>query len=260
MTIHRTLWASLLAGVLPFAVAAQGVEYGPEITLGDGTLRTFAETNAAGLATRIGVEITEAALASVGTDMLFVSAPLPEAAAAAGYNHLSLDWMPHGHAPGELFGVPHFDVHFYMTTEAERLSIDPSDPLFMAKAENRPSTELLPANFVAPPEPEPVPAMGEHWVDITDPVFAGSPFEAVLIYGAWDGEVIFVEPMVTRDLLESRVDFGGELGQPAQVTQAVSLPNAWSVSFDDETGVHVVSIDNLVARTPGDEAVSVPTN
>ena len=168
--------------------------------------------------------------------------------------------MPHGHAPGDLFGVPHFDVHFYMTTEAERLAIDPSDPLFMKKAANRPSADLMPPNFVPPPELDPIPAMGEHWIDVTDPVFAGQPFEAVLIYGAWDGEVIFVEPMVTRDLLLSRRDFGGELSQPERVAEAASLPSSWSVSFDAETGVHLVSIDDLVARTPGDEAAAAATN
>lgn len=260
MTFHSTLRAALLAGVMPLSAAAQGIEFGPEMPLGDGTVRAFAETDAAGLATRIGIEMTEAAVTSLGHDMVFVTVPLPEAALAAGYDHVSFDWMPHGHAPGDLFAVPHFDVHFYMTTEAERLAIDPADPLFMEKAANRPSAEFMPPNFVPPPQLDPIPAMGEHWVDVTDPVFAGQPFEAVLIYGAWDGEVIFVEPMVTRDLLLSRRDFGGDLGQPARVAGAVSLPSAWSVSFDDEAGVHVVSVDGLVARTPEEGGTPAPTN
>lgn len=257
MTIHRTLRAALLAGMAPLAAAAQGTAFGPEMPLGEGTVRAFAETDAAGLATRIGIEMTEDAVGTLGHDMVFVTVPLPEAALDAGYDHISLDWMPHGHAPGDLFGVPHFDVHFYMITEAERLAIDPADPLFMEKAANRPSADLMPPNFVPPPELDPVPAMGEHWLDVTDPVFGGQPFEAVLIYGAWDGDVIFVEPMVTRDLLLSRRDFGGALGQPARVKEPVSLPNAWSVSFDAVTGVHVVSIDALEARGP-DEGIAAP--
>jgi hypothetical protein len=192
MTIQQTLRAALLVGFAPLAAAAQGIEFGHETSLGNGTVRAFAETDAAGLATRIGVEMTEKAVASLAHDMVFVTVPLPEAAILAGYDHVSLDWMPHGHAPGDLFGVPHFDVHFYMTTEAERLAIDPADPLFMQKAANRPSAEFMPPNFAPPPELDPIPAMGEHWVDITDPVFVGQPFEAVLIYGAWDGEVILV--------------------------------------------------------------------
>lgn len=260
MTFNRTVGATLLACIAPFAAHAQGIEFGAEMPLGTGTVRAFAETDATGLATRIGVEMSEEAVASLGHDMVFITVPLPEAATSAGYDHVSLDWMPHGHAPGNLFGVPHFDVHFYMTTEAERLAIDPSDPLYMEKAANRPSADLMPANFMPPPELDPIPAMGEHWVDVTDPVFAGKPFEAVLIYGAWDGEVIFVEPMVTRDLLVSRRDFGGELGQPDRVAEAVSLPNAWSVSFDAASGAHVVSIDALVPRVPADEIVAPHSN
>ena len=217
MIAHRIVSAALLAGAAPFAAAAQGIEFGPELPLGEGTVRAFAETDGAGLATRIGVELTEDAVATLGHDMVFVTVPLPEAAQEAGYDHVSLDWMPHGHAPGELFGAPHFDVHFYMTTEAERLAIDPSDPLFMKKAAERPSAALMPENYAPPPVLDPIPAMGEHWLDMTDPVFAGQPFEAVLIYGAWAGAVTFVEPMVTRDLLLAHRDFGGN----------VASPNAW---------------------------------
>ncbi|MDF0603700.1 hypothetical protein P1J78_23525 [Psychromarinibacter sp. C21-152] len=260
MTIHRTLRAALLASVVPLSAAAQTLEYGPEMPLGAGSVRAFAQTDAAGLATRIGIQMTEEAVASAGHDMVFVTVPLPDAARAAGYDHVSLDWMPHGHAPDDLFGVPHFDVHFYITTEAERLAIDPADPRFMEKAANRPSAELMPPTYMPPPDLDPIPAMGEHWLDVTDPVFAGQPFEAVLIYGAWDGDVTFVEPMVTRDLLLSRRDFGGALDQPDRVEEPVSLPAAWSVSFDTEAGVHVVSIDELLARVPGDASGAPATN
>ena len=259
MFAHRVLATALLAGIAPLA-SAQGIEFGPEMPLGDGTVRAFAETDAAGLATRIGLELTDEAVASLGQDMVFLTVPLPEPALDAGYDHVSLDWMPHGHAPGNLFGAPHFDMHFYMTTEAERLAIDPADPTFMEKAANRPSADLMPPNFVPPPQVEAIPAMGEHWLDATDPIFAGQPFQAVLIYGAWDGAVTFVEPMVTRDLLLSQRDFGGEVGQPERVAEAASFPNAWSVSFDAEAGVHRVSIDDLTQRVPGDQNEPMPTN
>jgi hypothetical protein len=250
---RSALRAALLAGLAlaPLAASAQGVERGAEMPLGDGTVHAFAETDTDGRATRIGIAMTEEAVASLAHDMVFVTVPLPEAARTAGYDHVSLDWMPHGHAPEGLFGAPHFDVHFYLTTEAERLAIDPADPLYMEKAGNRPDAAFMPADYAPPPQLDPIPAMGEHWLDSTDPIFAGAPFEAVLIYGAWNGETTFVEPMVTRDLLTSRRDFGGEVAQPEKVAREVSLPGAWSVSF--EADAHVVSIDALVPRAPGDE-------
>ncbi|MDG4647898.1 DUF5602 domain-containing protein [Roseibacterium sp. SDUM158017] len=262
MITKPSIRTMLLTGLAlwPLTLNAQGIEFAPELPLGDGTVRAFAEVAADGTPTRIGIEMTEEAIATLGPDMVFLTVPLPDAATEAGYDHVSLDWMPHGHAPGDLFGAPHFDVHFYLLTEAERLAIDPAAPLFMEKAANRPTADLMPPNYVPPPELDPIPAMGEHWLDATDPVFSGRPFEAVMIYGAWDGALIFAEPMVTRDLLLSQRDFGGNLGQPARVAQAVALPNAWSVSFDADRRVHVVSIDALEARTPGDEAGGPETN
>lgn len=259
MIAHRILSAALLSALAPFA-AAQGIEFGQALPLGEGTVRTFAETDAAGHATRIGLELTDAAVTSLGHDMIFLTVPLPTPARDAGYDHVSLDWMPHGHAPEGLFGAPHFDVHFYILTEPERLAIDPADPLFMQKAANRPSADLMPVNFVPPPQPEPIPAMGEHWLDATDPIFRGEPFEAVLIYGGWDGDLIFVEPMVTRDLLLSHRDFGGDVGQPRRVAQPVSLPDAWSVSYDPETRVHRVVIDELTPRKPDNRSDPGATN
>ncbi len=252
-----SLRAALFAGVfvLPVAATAQEIQKGPAQPLGDGAVLAFAETDAAGAVTRIGVEMTETAVASLGHDMVLVSVPLPEAARAAGYDHVALDWMPHGHAPEGLFDSPHFDVHFYMTSEAERLAIDPSDPLYMQKAGNRPDAALMPANYMPPPQVEPVPAMGEHWVDMTASIFSGQPFEAVLIYGAWDGAVTFVEPMVTRELLQSHRSVGGKVAQPERVAASVSLPGAWSVSHDPAAGLHVISIDGLVARSPDKPAV-----
>ncbi len=58
--------------------------------------------------------------------------------------------MPHGHAPDALFGAAHFDVHFYLVTEAERLAVDPADPHFMDKAAHEPDRALMPADFVPP--------------------------------------------------------------------------------------------------------------
>ena len=70
----------------------------------------------------------------------------------------------------------------------------------------------------------------------------------------------FVEPMVTRDLLLSKRDFGGDLAQPERVAETVSLPGAWQVSYDPDAGVHRVSIDGSVTRVLGDSGAKSATN
>jgi hypothetical protein len=48
-----------------------------------------------------------------------------------------------------------------------------------------------------------VPRMGLHWLDSKSPELppAHRPFTATFIVGSWNGQVIFDEPMVTRDFI-----------------------------------------------------------
>jgi hypothetical protein len=121
---------------------------------------------------------------------LALSIPLPREAAATGFDHVYLTWNRFGHPPAGLFDVAHFDVHFVQIEIAARDAIEPTDPEFWTKAAREPDPALLPADYVPPPELEPVPLMGVHWTDRFDPVFQGEPFTHNFIYGAWDGEVI----------------------------------------------------------------------
>ena len=45
--------------------------------------------------------------------------------------------------------------------------------------------------------------MGLHWVDLASPELPpqSKPFTTTFIVGSWNGQVIFDEPMVTRDFI-----------------------------------------------------------
>jgi hypothetical protein len=65
--------------------------------------------------------------------------------------------------------------------------------------------------------------MGDHLLDSAAPELADPPqaeFTHSFIYGAYDGHIIFYEPMITHDFL---------LNQPDEC-KAVSLPAAWETS------------------------------
>lgn len=113
-----------------------------------------------------------------------------------------------------MFDVPHFDVHFYMVDEAARQAIDTNDPDFWKKAMKEPDRAFMPADYMPPPESEPVPGVSVHWADVTDPVFRGEPFDEVFIYGAWDRALTFLEPMIT-------------LGATASVSTSGEAPMLW---------------------------------
>jgi Domain of unknown function (DUF5602) len=218
---------------------------------GAGTAETWITLDDHGAPVEIGAGISEAALAALhGHYDAALSLPLPPQAGATGFDHVLLNWNHMGHAPIGVFDVPHVDVHFYLTEEAAREAIVPEDPAYMQEAAREPAPDLMPTDFVPPPELEPIPAMGVHWSDRTDPVFAGTPFTQVLIYGAWDGAVTFIEPMVTAEVLETKETIEAEVKQPARVVEAGFYPSSYRIGFDAQRRMHVVVLEDLAWRTP----------
>lgn len=224
------------------------------VAFGAGTAETWITLDVHGAPAEIGAAISEEAVAEF--DMhdahhdIALSVPLPPQAGATGFEHVLLNWNHQGHTPKGVFDVPHLDVHFYLTDNAAREAIEPDDPAYLEKAAREPAPDLMPGDFVPPPELEPIPAMGVHWSDGTDPVFAGTPFTQVLIYGAWDGAVTFIEPMVTTGVLASKETIAAEVKQPERVAEAGFYPARYRIRYDAERGMHVVVLEDLAWRTP----------
>jgi Domain of unknown function (DUF5602) len=106
-----------------------GIIYGPEVTVGNGKARSFFEPEENNHPKTMGIAIDEAALENLRGHESFFVLPLPSIAAqTTPYNHISLDWNPHGHGPAPIYDKPHFDMHFYMIDEAEKNLIDTTNP------------------------------------------------------------------------------------------------------------------------------------
>jgi hypothetical protein len=98
------------------------------------------------------------------------------------------------------------------------------DPAFAEKAARLPAADEIPAGYVSThvllgttPAEMTVPRMGLHWLDGKSPELppGNQPFTATFIVGSWNGQVIFDEPMVTRDFI---------LAQRAGPATADSIP------------------------------------
>jgi hypothetical protein len=157
-----------------------------------------------------------------------------------------LNWNLHGHPPAEIWGDPHFDVHFYMISPAAREAISQDDSEFAFKAERHPETRLLPAAYTT--DGKAVPAMGVHWWDPATPEFHGAPFTHTVLYGSWDGGVIFVEPMVTKAVFEQRDTVVASVKLPEEVASPVLLPTQYRIDFDPDAREHRVVLEGFVAR------------
>ena len=205
---------------------------------------------------------------------------LPEAAReATAMDHVGLDWNPRGHDPtqghGSGYGVPHFDVHFYLrpwtVTERNRIhfarssksreDVDHSVHASSVAAPFlvRPSESLLAGNALVLDPGSSVPRQGIHWVPLTDweSVYRSSVRKGDVgvwsglsyMLGSFDGNLTFVEIMISLDRLlalsKDGVSRTEELDVPQPMGGAEIINEEWGspdafpmryfVSFDGPT-------------------------
>lgn len=251
MRIFKLVYTAVALSVLVFAfmggnpsdaVAASKTFFGEPRNLGQGTVRSLVKVDEQGTPVTLGVSLTKAALSGLpsGEFPTEVTLTLPEEVAVAPFDHISVDWNPHGHEPLGIYDVPHFDIHFYMISDVERDKIGPNDTEQFAKA---PGEGSLPVNYQ--PTPGGVPRMGAHWVDVTSPEFHGKPFTATFIYGTYDGSVNFYEPMVAQAFLEATQDFTAEIKQPSVFQKKGYYPQKYRIAYHEETEEYTIIIDEL---------------
>lgn len=232
-------------GVLPSTGLAQEVTaiiQGGAQPLGKGMAYAWAGLDATGVVRSVGLNLTDAALTGLPSIQRVLLLDLPEPARRAGYDHVGLNWEPHGHDPNGVYDKPHFDVHFYHIPAAQHLAILPSDPQYLAKMGKLPPAGQLFVGYIRPPGTD-VPMMGTHWINPKSPEFNGQPFTHTLIQGSYDGAVIFIEPMMTLAQLEKRTSVSAPI--PAPVSTNRLVPKQYTIGWDANAGEHRISLDDL---------------
>ncbi len=238
-------------------IPASLTRYGKPVTVGQGTARTYVTTTN-GVPAEVGVALSDAALTGLpdkhaaggvhahGHTTFEHVLELPEGNPTP-FRHVLLNWNPGGHEPPGIYDTPHFDFHFYVIDNAERLAIDPADPDYQRKAERKPAPELIPQRYVMP-APLAFARMGVHWVDTTSSELKGQPFTRTFIYGSWDGKVIFAEPMVTKAYLETKPEFSAELPAPARGQDAGYYARGYTMRWDAEAKEYRIALTGLAKQ------------
>lgn len=242
----------LLLAALTFSLTAcdkdddpqtEGIFYGKSASLGSGSARAYIEIDANGAPKQIGIAVSENALETLPTHDHPLTLELPaEAVGKTPIKHITFDFQAHGHEPAGIYNVPHFDCHFYKITEAEKLLIGTNDA---DKLANAPDSTLIPAPYFPT---GPVPQMGVHWVDPTSPEFNGQPFTNTFIYGAYDGKVIFYEPMITVDMIKAKQHHHFEIRQPQQFIPAGYYPMEYCVRWNETAKQYEIALEDLTNR------------
>jgi hypothetical protein len=202
----------------------------------------YVTTSPAGVPTAVGLRMSEAVLETSGLGATSVVVPIP-ATAGLPFDHVQLDWNPAGHPPAGVYHHPHYDIHFFMITQAERDAIRTTEP--------GPMFQAVPAAMVPPgyrADTEPFDRMGIHWLDATAPEFQGQGFTRTYIQGFHAGRMIFQEPMVTKAFLETRPDVSLPIAQPATYPRPGRYPTTWRIRYDASAKEYVIALENLVLR------------
>jgi len=238
----------------PGAAQAKGFFLTGEARLvGNGAAWTWVEYDAKGTPLRMGITFTETVLsglpagsASTGQDDWEHPLPLPAQADAAPFTHITMNWNPHGHIPPGVYDVPHFDFHFYIIDPAEREQIT-CKGADQAKCSRKPDAGYLPAGYILPPGTE-FPKMGVHWIDPSSPEFNKQPFTRTFIYGSYDGQIAFLEPMIAKSYLDAKPDIREKVESPKEYQKHGRYPAAYSLRYDATRKEYTIALEDLVWR------------
>jgi Domain of unknown function (DUF5602) len=212
---------------------------GPTVAVGSGTARVYV-LEQGDTPTSVGIELSAGALDALPDSMAMWQLPMPAGAAAAPWDHAMLNWNPQGHPPPEIYGVPHFDFHFYTIPVDAQMAI-PGGPDTETVA-----PQYVPKDYAS--EVVSVPAMGVHWADTLAAEYHGHPFDRTFIYGFFHKQMVFVEPMVTVAYLQSHPDVSMSVKQPAAYQAAGRYPLASAVRWDAARQTFRISLDSLTTH------------
>jgi len=225
---------------------AEKTSVGSVQRLGGGKIRSWVRT-ANGKLTAIGVTFDEDALKDLppeppaGAEGFEYVLAVPAEAGETVFKHILINWNPHGHGPAKIYDVGHFDFHFYLIPNdaRERITAVGDDEM----RSNKPlPAELMPNGYILAPDSA-VARMGSHLADPNSHEFHGKDFTSTFLFGAYDGKVIFLEPMITRDYLLKKPSVAEEIKLPAAFSGSGRYPKRWVLAFDEKTREYTVALE-----------------
>src|SRR6185312_6901526 len=268
--------AALLTGV-GLALSAEVSDHervlrGKVETMGAGTVQSFVRLDPSDAPMAIGVTLSAGALEQlppvpntvsrcfdldgngrhtqhecIGDEGRILEVPAG-APAELPFRWIGLNWNAAGHV-GTPYARPHFDFHFHTGDRARVEAIGSGRCGELADCEDfKRATQPVPAQYLPAGYIDVgavVARMGNHLLDSQSPELKDSlPFTRTFIYGAYQGELIFWEPMITHDYLQQPQTACLEIRQPHGFRQAGYYPTEYCVRQDREGG-RTVSLERF---------------
>jgi hypothetical protein len=142
-----------------------------------------------------------------------------------------------------VYDKAHFDFHFYIQSEADRMAIPPYE-VDSTKFVQYPAPGYMPSVYV--PTPGGVPMMGAHWIDVNAPEINGQPFSQTFLYGSYAGAVTFYEPMITKAFIDANPSYTRSVPAPTKFKVAGYYPTRFRITR--EQGSLTITLEDFVYR------------
>jgi hypothetical protein len=238
LTTLTVLTLAAAAMACPFCkTQTTGRFVGEAQIVANGTMHSWLDLDKDGKPVALGVSLSETALHGLTNEVdKYGMGPewrvkLPKQADGLfPIDHFALGWNPNGHEPEGIYNVPHFDFHFYLISEQTRMGLTPdSEELMSCDLPLQP--EQLPGGYVFAPGSR-VPWMGSHWVDPKSPELNGKPFTSTFLFGSYNRNLSFIEPMITKAYLETKPDATYDIPVPSRSWKPGLFPTKYTVRWD----------------------------
>ena len=224
-------------------------EYTEPEPLGNGEVKAFYTEHPDNSWQYIGVEMTAEAATIDETEYDEPNLVAIDFPGDTQFEWLGLNWMPEGHGPPEVYGVPHFDIHFYLDPE-EQINEIPwvnyppgtGDPYDVELADD----QFPPGYFRTQAV---VKNMGEHLFDANSAEWnePGAPsdeeFTQTFVWGHWDGDLNFFEPMITTEFFETLDQtVVNSISMPERMPEAGNYPTEYQVAYHRDRDAYTVTL------------------
>lgn len=272
------------------ALADDDKIYGEPAEMGNGTVSAFYQQSPNGTPLAVGIELTSTVLQNLpqapsdglrdikdkqgavvmpccGHEMVL---DLPADTITTPFKQFVINYEPHGHPPAGVYNKEHFDFHFYLADNDERLKIavpiaedrclipGPDGvlgPTELSCSDFETAMADLPQDMQVPGYQSVgavVPGMGNHLLNLEGPEFHGQPFTHSWLVGTWNGEITFFEPMISTDFLTELTDKSCfSYPMPETMPEEGWYPSEYCMQYDNVKKVYQVSLENwkILPRT-----------
>lgn len=161
----------------------------------------------------------------------------------APYRHFRFYYLPDGHGPPGL-DIPQFKLRAYLIDEQKREDLKDADEQTRIVT---PNDQLLPEGFELLNRGD-LPPVGSQWVNPNLNDLEGN-FQYAYAWGFNDGELIYLETMLSLEVLTQRPDAVLEVAQPNAVQREGYYPFLSYISFSNGTNQFFMGMQEFGFRT-----------